>query len=465
MMNHNLYRKIWRWHFYAGLFVLPFMLILALSGIAMLLQPQLEQWQFGDYLTVSPSAQKLSADDQYQAVKTAFPDAAIEQYLPARTPHSSARFHIREGNSSRIVFVDPYRASIIGSMALADTWYAIADDIHGTLLAGWFGDALLEASAGLCIFLLISGLYLHWPRSRKSSLWHIPLQLNNKRSRWRQLHGALGLWLSLLLVFFALSGLAWSGVWGQKIVQPWGSFPAEKSARFWQPEKNSAVNPHAGHHSSMADTATLNSGNLNEISWSAEQLPIPIAEPAAAHPLTAQQIINIGKQLLPGYFRISFPRGEQGVYTLIASTSSGDITDPMQDRTVHINPADGRVLADIGWDNYNLLAKSMAAGIALHKGQAGLWNLWLNIIACLLLMLLALAGLVLWWKRRSPSKGSLLRPPAADKTLNPLWLLLLISFALLFPLSGLALLGFALLDFALPDRLTGNLTTATQLNS
>ncbi|MBU2038955.1 MAG: PepSY domain-containing protein, partial [Gammaproteobacteria bacterium] len=207
MMNHNLYRKIWRWHFYAGLFVLPFMLILALSGIVMLLQPQLEQWQFGNYLTVSPSTQQLSADDQYQAVKTAFPDAAIEQYLPAKTPHSSARFHIREGNSSRIVFVDPYRASIIGSMALADTWYAIADDIHGTLLAGWFGDALLEAAAGLCIFLLISGLYLHWPRSRKSSLWHIPLQLNNKRSRWRQLHGALGLWLSLLLVFFALSGL------------------------------------------------------------------------------------------------------------------------------------------------------------------------------------------------------------------------------------------------------------------
>ena len=103
----------------------------------------------------------------------------------------------------------------------------------------------------------------------------------------------------------------------------------------------------------MPDTATLNSGNLNEISWSAEQLPIPIAEPAAAHPLTAQQIINIGKQLLPGYFRISFPRGEQGVYTQIASTSSGDITDPMQDRTVHINPADGRILADIGWDNYN----------------------------------------------------------------------------------------------------------------
>ena len=27
-----LYRTIWRWHFYAGLFVLPFILILSVTG-------------------------------------------------------------------------------------------------------------------------------------------------------------------------------------------------------------------------------------------------------------------------------------------------------------------------------------------------------------------------------------------------------------------------------------------------
>mgnify|MGYP003608572640 CR=1 FL=1 len=33
----------WRWHFYAGLFVIPFMILLSLTGIVYLFKPQLDQ--------------------------------------------------------------------------------------------------------------------------------------------------------------------------------------------------------------------------------------------------------------------------------------------------------------------------------------------------------------------------------------------------------------------------------------
>jgi uncharacterized iron-regulated membrane protein len=39
---NRFYRTVWRWHFYAGLFVIPFMLILAATGLIYLFKPQLD---------------------------------------------------------------------------------------------------------------------------------------------------------------------------------------------------------------------------------------------------------------------------------------------------------------------------------------------------------------------------------------------------------------------------------------
>ncbi|HTM95387.1 MAG TPA: PepSY-associated TM helix domain-containing protein, partial [Croceibacterium sp.] len=41
----GLYATIWRWHFYAGLFVIPFILTLALSGATYLFKPQIDRWE------------------------------------------------------------------------------------------------------------------------------------------------------------------------------------------------------------------------------------------------------------------------------------------------------------------------------------------------------------------------------------------------------------------------------------
>lgn len=50
MESTALYRTLWRWHFYAGLFVLPFILILSLTGAAYLFKPQIERWEERDYI-------------------------------------------------------------------------------------------------------------------------------------------------------------------------------------------------------------------------------------------------------------------------------------------------------------------------------------------------------------------------------------------------------------------------------
>ena len=59
------YRAVWRWHFYASLFCIPFVIVLATSGAIYLFKPQIEAWndRAYDHLEVrGPSGQRRRAD-------------------------------------------------------------------------------------------------------------------------------------------------------------------------------------------------------------------------------------------------------------------------------------------------------------------------------------------------------------------------------------------------------------------
>ena len=43
------YRTVWRWHFYAGLFCIPFVLWLSLTGTIYLFKPQVEKFLDRNY--------------------------------------------------------------------------------------------------------------------------------------------------------------------------------------------------------------------------------------------------------------------------------------------------------------------------------------------------------------------------------------------------------------------------------
>ncbi|MBY4854129.1 PepSY domain-containing protein, partial [Burkholderia contaminans] len=50
---HAGYRTLWRWHFYAGLFVMPFLVVLAITGTLYCFQPQIEPLLYPHRLVVA----------------------------------------------------------------------------------------------------------------------------------------------------------------------------------------------------------------------------------------------------------------------------------------------------------------------------------------------------------------------------------------------------------------------------
>jgi uncharacterized iron-regulated membrane protein len=471
-MNKALYLLIWRWHFFAGLYVVPFILMLSITGLVMLAGPWTDAYQYGDDLILVDELHDqatagiaiISADDQLTKVKSAYPHLQAAQYVPPASPNQSSIFKMRGENfATQFVFVNPYDGTILGDFDSSDRWYSIADTIHGTLLLGKFGDMLIELSTGLTFLLLITGVCLYWPKPSCSSKT-MP-RSKEQRSYWKALHGSIGVYSLVFIVFFSLTGMAWTGIWGQKIVQPFSSFPAEKNASFWYSESMK-----------LSTHGDLNDGQLNEIPWGLEQVPLPISElpstesspePNFTEPksllmpvsldVITQQGLDLGFSLdAQSRFRIALPLKDDGVYTLMSIASSRDVLDPRNDRTLHINQYSAQVLADIGWDDYSLGAKAMALGIPLHQGTMGWWNLVLAVIACLFLILLSISGIVMWWLRK-PASGfsSKIAAPIADISVNQaaisksekVFILLCALAAITFPVTGIAILLFSLIEW------------------
>jgi uncharacterized iron-regulated membrane protein len=100
------------------------------------------------------------------------------------------------------------------------------------------------------------------------------------------------------------------------------------------------------------------------------------------------------------------------------------------------------------------MAKGVAAGIPLHMGSLGWWNLVGTALVCLSVITLSLSGLVMWWLRRPARGWRLAAPPRPDPARVPLatWATALI-LSLMFPLAGATLVAIAILDWTLVRRI------------
>jgi uncharacterized iron-regulated membrane protein len=418
------YRAAWRWHFFAGVFVVPFLLVLAITGLVMTYYLAVDGVS-GERLVVNSRGQAASSPvQQMAAAMAAVPDSSVTLYVPPRSATDSAQFELLQAGSIQLVDVDPYSNVVLRVHSKDDTVYAIARAIHGSLLLGDVGDTVLEIVAGLALLLLVTGVYM-WLQQRKLTRARRVIV----RSGWRRWHLLTGLWSTLGLAFFLVSGLAWTNIWGGKFVQPWNSFPAEK----WGPVSLAT-----------ADHASMNHGVAKVVPWGLEQTPMPASIGETHHHRNVdldtvnQMALTLG--FAPRY-RINLPQGDDGVYTISRNTMTGDADRPAQERTLHIDRHSGEVLAEVGFADYPVMAKSMAVGIGLHQGNMGRWNIALNVLVCLALIFLCVSGTAMWWLRRPSKRGLLPVPPrTVGLPLRSGLTAVLLVMGIFAPLLGLSLL-------------------------
>ncbi|WLI12050.1 MULTISPECIES: PepSY domain-containing protein [Pseudomonas] len=453
----NFYNLAWRWHFYAGLFVAPFMVMLALTGIVYLFKPQLDPLMYGSLLNVPAAHHKVSADDLLKRVKEAYPQGQIKQYLPPVNAERSAQFVVINEGHELNVFIDPYHGDILGEQDAKKNLQAVARSIHGELMIGTVGDRLVELAAGWGVVLVVSGVFLWWPRGQSAGiLWP---RLNSRgRVLWRDLHAVTGFWGAALLLVMLLSGMTWTGFWGKQYADLWNRFPVA----MWNDVPKSDV-----------EARSLNSATRQTVPWAMENTPMPMSGDHAEHmahtstqtgpaapTISLQDVQNIAVQrkVEPGY-SITFPTTSAGVFTIAVFAD-----DPRNDATLHVDQYTGDVLADVRWQHYSNVARATEVGVMLHEGKMfGPINQIIALLICLMILLSAVSGVVIWWKRRPQGKVGV--PPLRHDL--PKWktaMVIMFALAVMFPLVGASLVVVWLLDWGLLSR-RGRQTESTSPSS
>ncbi len=464
MKPNHFFLRVWRWHFYAGLFSLPFLFILASTGIVYLFRFDIEDILYRELHFVQASSNSLPLEIQRKKAETTMKGGTLKRVMPPAAPNRSTGFLFTSATGEDFtVFVNPSDGKLLGTREEAWRPSVIAVKIHGDLLVGKTGDFLMELAASWAILLTISGLYLWLPRGTPFRIWGVllpRLSRSGGRLPWRDIHAVTGFWVAGILAFFSFTGLFWSGIWGEKFAKPWSTFPAS----MWENiPKSEALN------------SSLNSKDSKVIPWAVENLPVPQSTlnsasdpsmgstqsnnpdtPHAAHVSnnSAQEIAPLSLIGLDTVQRlaqekgllvdrtISMPVGPQGVYTVTANAMTSQ-----EEALIHIDQYSGKVLADVRYLDYSPAAKAVSTSIALHEGRYfGTANKILALLGCLLIILLCVSAIALWWRRR-PSFASFRAPSRV--TLPHFWkgaILLVCVFALVFPTAGASLMVVLILD-------------------
>ena len=426
--------RVWRWHFFAGLLVIPFAMILATTGGIYLFKPQFEA-----FIEASINARAapvgdtdLNADEIVAAARNRYPDGKLARItLPRSAADRTFEVEIKTDSGARTIWVARGAGEILHDTATAARLMNFVKNIHGNLLTGNRGSLVVELMASWMIVLIITGVFLWWPRGQSPARFFAPsLRGKPLREKIRSLHGALGAWIGGMVLLLLLSGLPWTQVWG-------GGFDRVASFMGWDgPGQEWTItlqsgDPHAHHKDDGLNLWTRAAGDEGEVTL---QSNAPHGDLA---PISLQAIVEKLEPQNLGYpVEVQPPRGENGVWSVRS------MTQHRPDRvTIHFDRWTGDEIMRIGFYDRHPVQRVISYGIAMHEGALFGWlNQLFGVVAAIGVLSLSVTGAWMWWRRRP--KGSVGVPPMpADRRLAAGVIVLVLGLAAFLPLVTMSLVA------------------------
>ncbi|MGY2735985.1 putative iron-regulated membrane protein [Sphingomonas sp. UYP23] len=319
------------------------------------------------------------------------------------------------------------QGAVLGNLDPEGRIEAVVARIHGSLLIGTLGDRLVELAASWTIVLIVSGLYLWWPRPFRlaGTVW--PRLGLRGRPLFKDLHRVTGFWVAGLVLMMLASGLPWAGAWGGTFKWVRTELGLVKGRQDW---RIGAEGGHAGHHGAMDAT------------------PMPVVAAPAGLPLSAFVARAVAERLafpvlvLPPHAVQKFGPPTANVWTV-----KSEAQNRWLDRRVTYDPVSGVETGRSGFADQHVIDRIVNTGVAWHEGQLfGLANQLIGVATAVALVAISGLGGAMWLKRRPRGQvGAPPRPGAAPRS----FIVVLVLLGLLLPLFGASALLLLVLDRAL----------------
>lgn len=435
----SLYRAIWRWHFFAGVLVIPFMLNLAITGSLYLFKDEINESVFGYRYIVAEGTTTLKPSEIVAAAIAAVPGAKATNYKEARDARHSAIVSVSGTAGDRLVFVNPYTGAILDQVAPDNEFNWVVKKLHSLEYFGTFTNRLVEVVGGFALMLVVTGLYLWWPRQQTGGVLSVR-GTPARRVFWRDVHAVTGAVAGVMIFFLAATGMPWTGYWGG--------------------QANAWLTAHElGYPAQLFDAVPSSSKSSHHVveqpGWVVEDAPVPTSEMdmddmpgmehMAATPINLDQAVDVAEKAgIAHGFDMAIPGDGKGVYT--ASIYPDDLS---RERTIHIDQYTGKPLVDISFGQYAAFGRWIEWGINVHQGQEwGLFNQLLMLATCLSIVLMCISAIIMWWKRRPAGRLGMPPMPPNKRVYFGLWIIA-IAFGIIFPVSGIAIVVMVLVDHLL----------------
>lgn len=415
-----LYRTLWRWHFYAGLFVMPFILILSITGAVFLFKPQIDRWEERSFRGLS-TATAVSPNAQLDAALAAFPGATFSSYRLPVARGDAALIHLGLADRTmRDVFVSP-QGRVIDSLDPEWRIIEIAASIHRNLLIGKVGGWLVELAASWAIVMILTGLYLWWPSESRLAGVVWPRLSFGKRSFWRDIHAVTGFWVSSFALVLLVSGLPWASVWGDAFKLARTELGLVQGKQDW---KIGGQHAEHDHKAMMAmEKANVPLANLSMIVRKAqeENLEFPV---------------------------LISPPGEKMEWSVKSNTQNRP-----NRVTITYDMATGAQLSRQDFASRHVIDRIVGYGIAWHEGALlGWFNVVVGLFTAFALITLMVSGFIMWRRRRP--QGALGAPPISSMLAHMRGVVaILIGLAILLPLLAASLILLLLAERLILPRL------------
>lgn len=396
----------WRIHFWSALIASPFALVAAFTGILYIFSPQVEDYLHGHLDNVTVAGKRLPLDASVDAALAAAPvgyklrnvvpafDAtdSVKVYLaptdramekagaehsghnaggatkstaatPSANPENMTAKAARASGNERIsrnqiVYVNPYTAQVLGSHGEMDRFSMWSKRLHSSLLQGDGWRWMIELAASWLMVMLLTGVYLWWPRSSTLSITQTALLAGvTGRLRWKKWHATAGVVLSIMSLTILTTGLTWSKFSGEQI----------RSFRDATGQAPPSV---------PRNIKSANAGDQKTMTWQAAWDATKAQAPAVSVQLTA-------------------PRTADGVWRAV----NFDRGQPDKRFDLLLDAYSGKSLYFSGWDKQTAFGKATAIGIPFHRGEFGWWNQALLLVFGLGILFSLVSGWIMFFKR------------------------------------------------------------------
>ena len=194
-------------HRYVGLVLGLVLVVTSLSGSALVFRHEIDRALNPELLWLSPGARAREAKPIDELIRVAgrrFPEERVRLVRWPRRADEPVELYLAPSN--RHVYVDPYRAVVLGVRGETDHLMGWLFALHRKLLGGNAGETVVGGVGLLLVVLSLSGLVAWWPGRRKVRL---ALTVARGRSLLRvlyDLHRAGGFYATLFLLIAGVTG-------------------------------------------------------------------------------------------------------------------------------------------------------------------------------------------------------------------------------------------------------------------